>query len=67
MDAYDHLVHVDAGKKEVVIYRVGPTGEKSHPVSLPLHSGGEDVDAVALMLGENLLWDSPTARTLLKL
>ena len=70
--SYDHLVEIDEEKRQVVIYRVLETGKKQLYTSteLPEKTFAEDQEGFkrfAQMLGENLLVDSPRARSILGL
>ena len=70
MEGYDHLVQFDSQQRELRIYRLGLDGKRELYTSRPLpDSAGwsKEVDNFARQLGENLLMDSPTARSLLKL
>jgi hypothetical protein len=70
MSGYDHLVRIDEESNQLVVYRIGPGGERSLFTRVPLPAGRgwePDVKEFARMLGENLLMDSPVARRLLDL
>jgi len=70
MHNYDHLLHFDEPSRELRIYRVDSTGQKTLFTStrVPASSGwSEAVEKLAHDLGEQLLMDSPSARKLLQL
>ena len=70
MDEYDHLLQVDEKSRELRIYRVDPSGQKTLFTSTPLPSSkgwSEGLEKFAKQIGENVLMDSPAARKLLKL
>lgn len=70
MNAYDHVLHIDAANRELQIYRVDADGTKSlfTSVILPASRGWTaEFEAFAKQLGENLMLDSPAARDLLGL
>lgn len=70
MDAYDHLVHVDAKTLELSIYRIDADGARTlyTSVKLPASRGWTpELDSFAKQLGENLLLDSIAARYVLGL
>ncbi len=70
MKNYDHLVCIDEGTRELVIFRVSEDGRKTllTRTALPYISGwSEELDFIAKALGENLLMDSPIARKFLEI
>ena len=68
--SFSHLVEIDESSRQLAIFRVFPDGEKQlyTQTDLPTKMLGEDKEAFeefARTLGENILIDSPIARTLL--
>lgn len=69
MNLYDHLVCVDEGAKELVVFRVGENGRKTLFTKVPLpkvEGWSAELQDLAKTLGENLLIDSPVIRRMLK-
>lgn len=67
---YEHLIQIDEVTRDLRVYRVDATGQKTLFTSrqLPVGPGWNDaVGNFARELGENLLLDSPSARRLLQL
>ena len=72
IENYDHLIEVDHEKMLLVIYRVYCDGSKHLFTSIPFPSKLFSEDAIlfkdfAQKIGENLLIDSPIARSILKI
>ena len=72
MKNHNHLIEINEDKRKLSIYRVMPDGEMEFytSVELPSINAQEDWDSFqsfALSLGENILFDSQTARKLLNL
>jgi hypothetical protein len=72
MKTFSHVVEIDEKARKLNIHRLFESGEKQlfTSVDLPVTPSTGDSDAVgefARRLGENLLFDSPTARKLLGL
>ena len=70
MEKYDHLLQIDEQSRELRIYRVESSGQKSLFTAAPIPSSKgwtEALERFAKQIGENVLMDSPTARKLLSL
>lgn len=68
MNGHNHLVCIDEGTRELVIFRVSSEGKKTllTKTALPTVSGwSAELEVLAKTLGENLLMDSPAVRQLL--
>jgi hypothetical protein len=68
MNSHSHLVCVDEGTRELVIYRVSSDEKKTlfTKIALPTVSGwSAELETLAKTLGENLLMDSPAVRQFL--
>lgn len=68
--AFDHFIHYDEARREIVIYRVEPDGRRHLYTQAPFpktKGWDEVVDQFAQELGENLLMDSAVARKLMEL
>lgn len=67
---YDHLVKIDEATRTLSIYRVrGEETEFYTSVQLPDTCWDDDPEAAEIfcrMLGENLIFDSPQARRILR-
>ena len=69
---YDHLIEISSRDRKLVIHRIYRDGRKElfTSVELPTVSTEENkaqLENFFLMLGENLMLDSPMARKLLNL
>ena len=68
---YSHLVEIDEGERVLTIYRVsGAERQLYTSIKLPEKEWSENPDAMrefCQTLGENILFDSPQARKLLKI
>jgi hypothetical protein len=70
MEEFDHLLQIDEQSRELRIYRVDLSGQRTlfTSTSLPNSKGwSEALEKFAKQIGENVLMDSPAARKLLKL
>jgi hypothetical protein len=70
MEEHDHLLQIDEQSRELRIYRVDSSGQRTlfTSTSLPSSKGwSEALEKFAKQIGENVLMDSPAARKLLKL
>ncbi len=70
VEKYDHLLQIDEQSRELRIYRIDASGQKTLFTSTPLPTTkgwSESLERFAKQLGENVLMDSPTARELLQL
>jgi hypothetical protein len=70
MEEFDHLLQIDEQSRELRIYRIDRSGQKTlfTSTSLPNSKGwSEGLEKFAKQIGENVLMDSPAARKLLKL
>lgn len=70
--SFSHLVEIDESSRQLIIYRVFPDGEKQlfTQTDLPSKTIDEDKDSFekfARTLGENILIDSPIARSILNI
>jgi hypothetical protein len=71
MTQHSHLIEIDEGEGSLRIFRVRD-GERELYTSVELPSTTWDTDPQAIesfcrMLGENILFDSPAARKLLRM
>lgn len=67
---YAHLIEMDEEKRRITIFRIDSNGHKQLYTSMDLPAKKYDEDEkgfkeFARMLGENILFDSPTARKIL--
>jgi hypothetical protein len=60
-------MHVDAVKREVLIYRVNQKHQRVLFTTAPLPTAPSEVEAFMRLLGENLMLASAAARRLLDL
>lgn len=70
--SFSHLVEIDESSRRLTIYRMFSNGEKQlyTQIDLPTEKLDEDKEAFgefARNLGENILIDSPVARTILSI
>jgi len=70
--SFSHLVEIDESSRQLTIYRMFPGGEKQlyTQIDLPTKKLDEDKEAFgefARNIGENILIDSPVARTILSI
>lgn len=68
MKNYSHIIVVDEDSREIQIFRLEHSGQKTlfTKASLPAGSGWtESLESLAKTLGENILMDSPAARRML--
>ena len=72
MSNFDHLIEVNAARRELIIYRIDKDGTKTLYTSTPLPeiditTGAEQFQTFARELGENILLDSPAIRKIYSL
>ena len=68
---HSHLIEIDQGERSLTIYRVRD-GERELYTSVKLPTATWDTDRQAIesfcrLLGENIVFDSPVARELLRI
>ena len=70
--SFSHIVEIDESSRQLIIYRLFPNGEKQQYTQTDLPSKTIDEDRAAFekfarILGENILIDSPIARSIFKI